>query len=99
MTNQELFKICIEVLEGLRQPAYIPWDTDNMATHGLQYRIEGDQFHIWMDFDEAPYVPYTNEPWTSPKWNGKKNPNEGWWQVWAETFSNRLAQKLRGKVE
>lgn len=25
-------------------------------------------------------MPYTNEIWISPRWKGKKNPNEGWWQ-------------------
>ena len=26
----------------------------------------------------APYALATNEKWTSPRWNGKQNPNEGW---------------------
>ena len=42
---------------------------------------------------------YTNEPWSSTKWNGKTNPNEGWWEVWCEMFMNRLAQKLRGTLK
>ena len=24
------------------------------------------------------YAIYTNEPWISPKWGGKQNPNQGW---------------------
>jgi hypothetical protein len=26
----------------------------------------------------APYALATNEKWTSPRWNGKQNPNEDW---------------------
>lgn len=47
----------------------------------------------------APYVPYTNEPWISPKWNGKKNPNEGWWDRFVAEFTKRLANKLKGVIK
>lgn len=99
MTKQQFFKLCIETVEELRSSLFIPWDTGNLATNALKYRIENDTFHVWVDLNEAPYMPYTNEPWTSPKWNGKTNPNEGWWEVWCETFMNRLAQKLRGTLK
>lgn len=26
------------------------------------------------------YMPYTNEEWISPRWRGRKNPNEQWWE-------------------
>ena len=26
----------------------------------------------------TPYVPYTVEKWISPRWRGRKNPNEQW---------------------
>lgn len=99
MTKQQFFNVCKEVAEELRSEIFIPVDTGNLKDHGLQYREEGDAYHIWIDLEQAPYMPYTNEPWTSPKWNGKTNPNEGWWEVWCETFMNRLAQKLRGKLK
>lgn len=98
MTEQELFNVCIETVEELRQSIFIPWDSGNMATHGLQYEILNGVFHIYMDFDEAPYMPYTNEPWLSEKWHGKQNPNEGWWNEWCETFMRRLAVKLKGDL-
>ena len=98
MTEQELFNVCIETVEELRQSIFIPWDSGNMATHGLQYEILNGVFHIYMDFDEAPYMPNTNEPWLSEKWHGKQNPNEGWWNEWCETFMRRLAVKLKGDL-
>lgn len=30
---------------------------------------------------QADYMPYTNEKWISPRWHGKKNPNESWWDL------------------
>lgn len=27
----------------------------------------------------AYYMPYTNEKWVSPRWHGKQNPNQDWW--------------------
>ena len=29
--------------------------------------------------EQAYYMPYTNEKWISPRWHGKQNPNEDWW--------------------
>ena len=98
MTQEEAINICIETVEELRQAIFIPWDTGNMATHALKYEVQGDNFRVYMDFSEAPYTPYTNEPWLSPKWNGKQNPNEGWWEEWGNLFLNRLAAKLRGEI-
>lgn len=98
MSNERLFAACIEVIEELRQAVFIPWDTGNMATNALRYRIEGNVFHIFMDEKIAPYVVYTNEPWTSARRHGKTNPNEGWWNVFAEIFARRLALKLQGEL-
>lgn len=98
MDNERLFAACIEVVEELRQAVFIPWRTGNMATNSLRYKIEGNVFHIYMDEEIAPYVPYTNEPWISPRWHGKTNPNEGWWNDFAEIFAQRLALKLRGEL-
>lgn len=99
MEESEFFMLCISTLEELRQAIFIPWDTGNMATHGLDYRIEGNVFHIWMNLEGAPYTPYTNEPWTAERWDGKQNPNEGWWNVWCETFMKRLNTKLKGDLK
>lgn len=98
MTEQELFNVCIETVEELRQSIFIPWDSGNMASNALKYEIFNGVFHIYMDLDEAPYTPYTNEPWLSEKWHGKQNPNEGWWNEWCETFMQRLAVKLKGDL-
>lgn len=73
--------------------------TGNLAFNALQYSIVGDTVDVYIDEDIAPYCVFTDEPWVSPYWHGKKNPNEGWWGRFCAEFSRRLAQKLRGKLE
>lgn len=73
--------------------------TGNMALNALKYEWldGGATFHMWIDEDIAPYVFYTNEPWTSPRWHGKKNPNEGWWNTAMGTFYSKLEEYLGGE--
>lgn len=54
---------------------------------------------VYIDDSIAPYCVYTNDPWLSPNWKGKKNPNEGWWERFAEEFARRLAKKLKGSLK
>lgn len=99
MTREQIIGAIIETVEELRQSIFIPWDTGNMATNALRYQEEGDLFIVYLDESIAPYVPYTIEPWTSTKWHGKQNPNQGWWEEWGKTFANRLATKLKGTIK
>ena len=45
----------------------------------------------------APYMPYTNETWLSPRWNGKQNPNEGWWNDSIEFIVQYIGKRLGGE--
>lgn len=99
MTSAEVINACIKVAERLRTPGNIPWDTGNMATNGIAYEITQDGFHLFWQDAQAPYLPYTNEPWIAAKWNGKKNPNEGWWNKFCELFMEELAIELGGELE
>ena len=59
----------------------VPIDTGNLKHNAVKLNYKGDG--VWVieiDQSIAPYMPYTNEIWISPRWKGKKNPNEGWWQ-------------------
>lgn len=53
---------------------------------------------IYVDENIAPYLPYTNAPWVSAKWKGKKNPNEGWFQKAADYITNYIATRINGDV-
>ncbi len=46
----------------------------------------------------APYFPYTNEPWKSPRWKGATNPNEGWADIAEEDALNKILNTYGGKL-
>ncbi len=105
MTRQEIVQAAAAVVEEMRAD-WVPnpntrykSSTGNMAFNALKYRVEGDAFIVYIDDAVAPYFPYTEYPWTSPRRNGKRNPNEGWVERFQDEFARRLAQRLGGKLE
>ncbi len=76
--------------------------TGNMAFNAFKIRFEqrGSTLRCvaWIDRDIAPYVVYTDKPWISPRWGGKKNPNEGWWKRAVQDFRDKIAEYLGGRV-
>lgn len=100
-----MIRACVNTVEEMRK-RFVPnpktrgkTSKGNMALNALKYRLEGDEFVVYIDEQIAPYVWFTQLPWLSPRWNGKKNPNEGWFEVFQEEFARRLAKKLGGKIE
>ena len=57
------------------------------------------EYTIWVDGFIAPYAVYTNEPWTSPKWNGIPNPNEHWIDNAVKRIAEMIAEQLDGTLE
>lgn len=51
------------------------------------------------DWGLAPYTPFTNEPWISPKWHGRHNPNEGWWNDAVQIVLDNLKMQTNGIME
>lgn len=76
----------------------VPIDTGNMRYNATRYVQYSDAVEIRVDARTAPYAVYTNEPWRSPRWHGKKNPNEGWVEGGVELIAMYLAQSLGGRV-
>ena len=95
MTRAEFDALCLECVQIIRDRC--PRDTGNLANNGIQFVYEDENtFTIFVEDDQvAPYMPYTNEPWISPKWNGKKNPNEAWWQDAVKLVREYLEGKLQ----
>lgn len=96
----------IQTWREMRISLYVPnprtrykTSTGNLALNALRYRFHGDMVEIYIDKAIAPYVVYTDKPWTSKKWNKKKNPNEGWWGRFCDEFMRRLTKKLKGELE
>ena len=48
---------------------------------------------------QAPYMPYTNEPWVSSYWKGKKNPNLYWWDNAVTGVMMHFARCMGGDIE
>ena len=80
--------------------AYGHWQrgsTGNMAFNATRRRMPDENTYvIYVDKAIAPYVPYTNEEWISPKWKGHKNPNQGWFDRAAEIVVKSYMSSLPG---
>lgn len=78
-----------------------PYRTGNLRIFGVSSRVaNGRELDIYVNEEEAPYMKYTNEPWSKfkPPLRGKKNPNEGWWGRAARAAARSLARDLGGDL-
>lgn len=82
--------------------AYGNWQrgsTGNMQQNATKIRFfRGFNCKLYIDDNIAPYVPYTNEKWVSPKWRGHKNPNEGWFDRAAYAIAKNIARDWDGEL-
>lgn len=81
-----------------------PMRTGNLRYNATNMESTGEtSWEIYVSGDGthgiAPYAPYTNEPWLAPRWDGKKNPNEGWFARFVEAVANDIAKTLGGVVK
>ncbi len=71
-----------------------PYDTGNLRNDATRIVWENQNtVRIYVDDSIAPYMPYTNEPWVSPVWNGRKNPNQYWFDRAAQAVKNYISQE------
>lgn len=104
--DEIIIEAVIDAVEELRETMFIPnpatrykTSTGNLAFNALNYVVKDGAMCVYVDEKIASYMPYTNEPWISPYWRGKKNPNEGWWQRFAEELIGRVAARLGGTIK
>ena len=73
--------------------------TGNMAFHAakIEFPYRG-LCKIYIDEEVAPYVPFTNEKWISPKWKKHKNPNEGWFGRATYAVAKTLSLRFHGAI-
>ena len=59
-----------------------PYRTGNLERNGIRVNIDNGSMCVEIGHETSKllgeYAVYTNEPWISPKWGGKQNPNQGW---------------------
>lgn len=103
MTNEQMVQFLLREIRKIT-----PVDTGNLRASTIAKRIGENTFEIYVNAGDdpyakyergrAPYVPFVNEPWISPKWNGKQNPNEGYWNNGIERAIKLLARQMGGKL-
>lgn len=76
-----------------------PVASGNLRDHGITIDKTGiGEYTISIGAPEAPYAVYTNEVWVSPKWKGKRNPNEHWIDKAVEDAVLQIAEDLGGRL-
>ena len=76
-----------------------PKDTTNLSRSiNIQYVEEG-KARIVIGHEDADYAVYTNEPWIDKRWNGKKNPNDGWVEKTIMEATPMIQQLLSGEID
>lgn len=88
--------ICNDVGHTVRK--YSPVRTGNLRQAVTLQYLENAAV-IYVNLDKAPYMPYTNEPWVSPKWRGKQNPNQYWFDNAVDHIIEEIAGRYGGKIE
>lgn len=102
MTDAEFVAKCNEIyIDVFKQiTGRVPRDTGNLQMNGIEIQFpEPKTCVISINEEIAPYVFFTNEKWISPKWNGKQNPNEAWWQRIIAYFMEEFAKRLNGVLK
>lgn len=85
-----------KVIEIVRK--HCPYDTGNLSRNAIQVHYDAESIVLEVNDAIAPYMPYTNEPWVSPKWNGAKNPNQNWFDSAFFEILGYIASKYGGTI-
>ena len=70
MTQIKLGSTAIALNFGVPRRSGALKNSFKLTNNGNQVEISTDIY----------YMPFTNEPWISPRWKGAKNPNEKWFE-------------------
>jgi hypothetical protein len=98
MTNRQFHQWVSTFVEEFRKSS--PIKTGNLRFNAIRYVfVSPTQEEVYIDLDVAPYMPYTNEPWISPKWGNKKNPNEKWFERGVEEALEKTNRIMRARVK
>lgn len=104
MTKEQMISFLLREIRKMT-----PVRTGNLQASTTTKRIGENTFEIYVNAGDdpyakyergrAPYVPFVNEVWISPRWHGRKNPNEGYWNNGVERAMQLLAKKTGGTLE
>ena len=94
LTFEQRKAFALEYLKDVLK-VFAPKDTTNLSVNGIRI---ADNDYILIGGEVAPYAVYTNEAWVSERWNGRKNPNEGWINRAIESALPMLVNIMGGSV-
>lgn len=100
MTQEEFDIMCMRAVDIVKR--YAPVDTGNLKYNAIRFEWHSDdEFVIYVNEDIAHYMKYTNESWDNfrPPLQGKKNPNEGWWERSAKNIASWISTCLNVNYE
>lgn len=98
VSEQRFRRVCLDACKWLR--GFAPKDTGNLAYNAVKIEFPSQNVClIYVDESIAPYMPFTTRPWVAKRWNGKKNPNEGWWQHAGVGVYHNIRVALGGKPD
>lgn len=90
-------EIFINKIEELRVSQFVPnittrgkSSTGNLAFNSLRYTEQSSGVNFYVDETIAPYMIYTNEPWSKGV-----NPNQNWWERFAKELLKRYENGLK----
>lgn len=97
MTAETLKRLAYEAFEHVKRVC--PKDTLNLQNNAIKIvQVSDREWQITIGGAEAPYAVYTNEPWQSPRWNGKQNPNQGWINEAVKHIAEMIAGRSEGNL-
>lgn len=95
MTKAEFEMLFVEAMNSLRQQAFTPKDTGNLAYNAIKGTWSGNKtFRIYVDEAVAPYMIFTNE-----KWGKGTNPNLNWFKKAVEYITKFISNRLNGEIK
>lgn len=98
MTRREL-RLRLKIQEARAKVLVMqqtPVKTGNLM-RSIKTKPNGEGFTVYVDEGKAPYMKYTNKPWTDKRWGARQNPNEGWWEEAAAIVARATAAALKSK--
>lgn len=78
---------------------FTPVRSGNLRYNAFKTHYEAGDLVIKVDLSIAPYMPYTNEPWVSPKWHGRRNPNQYWFDLFFFSILSFICKRFGGTLD
>lgn len=97
MFSDRLRLACYYLMMQLK--IFAPFDTGSLIDSIQIREITPYQYEVLIGGEFVSYAPATNEAWTSPRWKGKSNPNQGWIENCIEQSLPVMKKIMDGSID